>query len=68
MGAIVAKDVPPYAIVVGNPARVVKHRFETDIIEALLKSEWWLLPDDILHKVGAYVDRPKDFINAVNGS
>jgi virginiamycin A acetyltransferase len=40
-GAVVNKDVPPYAVVVGNPARVVRYRFEKHIIDDLLKSKWW---------------------------
>lgn len=40
-GAVVNKDVPPYAVVVGNPARVVRYRFEKCIIDDLLKSKWW---------------------------
>ena len=40
-GAVVTKDVPPYAIVGGNPARVLKYRFSPDIIEKLLKIQWW---------------------------
>ena len=40
-GAIVNKDVPPYAIVVGNPARVVRYRFSKEVIDALLASKWW---------------------------
>jgi acetyltransferase-like isoleucine patch superfamily enzyme len=40
-GAVVSKDVPAYAVVVGNPARVVKYRFGPDLIERLLQSEWW---------------------------
>lgn len=44
--AVVAKDVPPYAIVVGNPARVIKYRFEPDIIEKLLKIQWWNWSDE----------------------
>ena len=39
--AVVAKDVPPYSIVVGNPARVIKYRFEEDTIQKLLKIKWW---------------------------
>ena len=33
--SVVAKDVPPYAIVVGNPARVIKYRFDEEIIKKL---------------------------------
>lgn len=39
--SVVAKDVQPYAIVVGNPARVVKFRFDEDVTEALLTIRWW---------------------------
>ncbi len=40
-GAVVTKDVPPYAIVGGNPARVIKYRFDDDIIKGLQKIAWW---------------------------
>lgn len=40
-GAVVAKDVPPYAVVVGNPARVIKYRFDEATIEWLQKLRWW---------------------------
>lgn len=40
-GSIVTKDVPPYAIVGGVPAKVIKYRFDEKIIEALLELKWW---------------------------
>lgn len=40
-GAVVAKDVPPYAVVVGNPARVIRYRFDEATIEWLQKLRWW---------------------------
>lgn len=40
-GSVVTKDVPPYAIVGGNPAKIIKYRFEPDQIEDLLKIAWW---------------------------
>src|SRR3569833_487083 len=40
-GAIVTKDVPPYTIVAGNPARIIKRRFPEDIAEGLLQLAWW---------------------------
>jgi len=40
-GAVVNKDVPPYAIVVGNPARVVRFRFTEEVIARLEASRWW---------------------------
>jgi acetyltransferase-like isoleucine patch superfamily enzyme len=44
--AVVSRDIPPYAVAVGNPARVVKYRFNTSQIEKLMTIEWWLWPDD----------------------
>lgn len=43
-GAVLNKDVPPYAVVVGNPARVVRYRFSQEKIEELLASRWWEKP------------------------
>ncbi|MBQ6275470.1 MAG: CatB-related O-acetyltransferase [Bacteroidales bacterium] len=42
-GAFVNKDVPPYAIVAGIPAKIIRYRFDEATIERLLKSEWWKL-------------------------
>lgn len=40
-GSIVTKDVPPYAIVVGNPAKIIKYRFDESLVSQLLDSKWW---------------------------
>jgi virginiamycin A acetyltransferase len=40
-GAVVTRDVPPYAVVLGNPARVVKYRFSEEKIKVLLEEKWW---------------------------
>jgi acetyltransferase-like isoleucine patch superfamily enzyme len=40
-GAVVTKDVPDYAIVVGVPAKVLKYRFDDETIKYLLKLKWW---------------------------
>lgn len=40
-GAIVHKNVPPYAIFMGNPGRIIKYRFSQEVIEKLLASCWW---------------------------
>ena len=40
-GSVVVKDVPPYAVVGGNPARVIRRRFTDEQIDILLASEWW---------------------------
>jgi acetyltransferase-like isoleucine patch superfamily enzyme len=46
--AVVTRDVAPYAIVGGNPARVIRHRFRPEVVEALLELEWWTWPEDRL--------------------
>jgi virginiamycin A acetyltransferase len=40
-GAVVTRDVPPYAIVTGVPARVQRYRFPPEVIARLLATEWW---------------------------
>ncbi len=41
MGAVVTKDVPPYSIVAGVPAKLVKYRFSDNQIDKLLRIKWW---------------------------
>ena len=45
-GTVVAKDVPPYAVVVGNPARVIKYRFDEETITRLQRIKWWNWPKE----------------------
>jgi len=40
-GAVVTKDVPDYAVVVGNPAQIIKYRFSEQKIKKLLDTKWW---------------------------
>lgn len=44
--AVVSRDVPPYAIVAGNPAQVVRTRFDDDRVARLLATRWWDWPDE----------------------
>ena len=50
-GAIVTHDVPAYSIVAGNPARVLRRRFDIEDIEALEKLKWWEYGPDILKDI-----------------
>lgn len=43
--SVVTKDVPPYAVVVGCPAKIIKYRFTPEIIDRLLEVKWWNLTD-----------------------
>lgn len=47
-GAVVVKDVPPYAIVGGVPAKVIRYRFPDDVIAKLEEIKWWDMPDEKL--------------------
>lgn len=40
-GSVVVKDVPPYAVVGGNPAKIIKYRFPKDVIDKLQRIAWW---------------------------
>ena len=64
--SVVTKDVPPYSIVVGNPAKVVKYRFTERQIESLLKIKWWEWTEDRIkteaplmwsNKIDEFIDR-----------
>ena len=48
--AVVVKDVPPYAIVAGNPGRIVKMRFDDATIERLLQIAWWDWPIEKINR------------------
>lgn len=48
--AVVTKDVPPYSIVAGVPARVIKYRFSQEIIDRLLSLQWWNWDDSRIKK------------------
>lgn len=48
-GAIVTKDIEPFSVVVGNPAKLIKKRFSNEIINKLLQLEWWKLDIKDLH-------------------
>lgn len=50
-GSVVTKDVPPYAVVGGVPAKVIKYRFPQEMIDCLLDIQWWNLPDNEITKV-----------------
>ena len=62
-GSVVANDVPAYSIVVGNPARVVKYRFDEPLIRKLLKIKWWHWSSEKIIKNKCFMTDCDAFVN-----
>lgn len=60
MKSVVTKDIPSYAVAVGNPLTIIKFRFSKDIINKLLKIKWWEWDDEVI------IQRIEDFKNVNN--
>lgn len=66
-GAVVNKDVPPYAVVVGNPARIVRYRFSPATITKLQASRWWEKPiSEIVPEIRNYQRPLEDGADGIN--
>ena len=62
MGSVVTKDVAPYAIVGGVPAKLIRMRFDELTISKLLQSQWWDFTDEQLTAYAKYFKNPNLFI------
>ena len=61
--SVVVKDVPPYAIVGGNPAKIIKYRFSPEIIESMNRIKWWDWDIDLIYENRQYFNNPEEFIS-----
>ena len=61
-GAVVTKDIEPYSIVGGVPAKHIRYRFEKEIREKLLTSKWWEFDDIVLKKLAPHFESPEIFL------
>jgi len=71
--SVVTKDVPPYAIVGGNPARIIRHRFKEETIKRLLELKWWdwsetcvrnLIPDLLSNDIEGFLSKAHGMLQA----
>lgn len=62
-GAVVTKNVPPYSIVAGMPAKIIKYRFSNKYITNLLQLKWWNMDENLLkHKIDLFQSGDIEFI------
>ena len=62
MGSVVTHDVGPYEIWAGNPARLIRKRFDNETITSLLKLEWWNWNNKKIEKYAPLFNNPTEFI------
>ena len=64
-GSVVTKDVPPYAVVGGVPAKVLKYRFDEASINELERLQWWNLDDESLKILSKNMEMNKDLLSVL---
>lgn len=66
MGSVVTKDVGPYEIWAGNPAKLIRKRFDDETINKLLDIQWWNWNEDKISEKAEYMNNVELFLNEVN--
>lgn len=59
--SVVTKDIPPYQIAGGNPARIIKSRFEPSLIDSILATEWWMYHPKLIAQLS--INNPIEFVS-----
>ena len=66
MGSVVTKDVGDYEIWAGNPARLIRKRFDDAVIHRLTESKWWEQPDAWIEKYAPLFSSPEQFLKEIS--
>lgn len=68
--SVVAGQVPPYCVAAGNPTKPIRYRFTQEVIDKLLKVQWWDLPDEKIRKFAPLLssNRMEEFLCAISQS
>ena len=65
MGSVVTRDIAPYTVVAGNPARVIRQRFVPELAARLDASRWWDMDPAVLKKFSHLMDDPEGFLKSL---
>lgn len=65
-GSVITKDVEPYSVVAGNPAKIIRFRFDKELVSDLLRSEWWNYSENRLLALSKLFDKPLEFVKEIN--
>ncbi|MFS0774809.1 CatB-related O-acetyltransferase [Neobacillus sp. 3P2-tot-E-2] len=65
MGSVVTKDIGPYEVWAGNPARMIRKRFDDDTIRKLLESKWWNWDDKKIEKSASSFNSVDEFMRSL---
>ncbi len=65
--SLVNKDVEPYSIVAGSPAKLIRYRFDAGTIAALQKSAWWNWDDEKIRRNIGKFDNPEALLHEISG-
>lgn len=65
MGSIVTKDIGAYEIWAGNPARLIRKRFDDETIDEIINTQWWNWSDEKISQYAETFDAPQTFISKV---
>ncbi len=69
-GSVISRDVPPYSVAAGNPARIVKARFDAATAEALERTQWWHWPETRIREAAPLIlsNRIPEFLAFANAA